>query len=137
MFGWHKEDMDLYSINYLHAGKPKFWYAVDLDCNQQFEAFVRSKFPEYFKDCPEFIRHKTTLIHPDLLLEKGIKLTKVVEEPNQFVVTRAAAYHSGFNVGFNIAEAVNFAVPKWISIGAKAKVCTCVNDSVKINMSSF
>merc|ERR1712110_794535 len=41
MFGWHKEDLDLYSVNYLHLGSPKFWYSVDLDCNSKFEEFMQ------------------------------------------------------------------------------------------------
>jgi hypothetical protein len=46
MFGWHKEDMDLYSINFLHTGLPKFWYSIDLSSHDEFEAYVQSNFKE-------------------------------------------------------------------------------------------
>jgi hypothetical protein len=137
MFGWHKEDMDLFSINYLHEGRSKFWYGVDLTCNEKFENFVKSKFPDYFKDCPEYIRHKTTLIYPGLLLANGIKMSRVQHNVGEFIISRAAAYHSGFNFGYNVAEAVNFALPNWLDIGAVAKSCTCSGDAVRINMTSF
>jgi jumonji domain-containing protein 2 len=78
MFGWHKEDMDLYSINYVHTGQPKFWYGVDLDSSGDFERYVNSNFREQVKSCSEFIRHKTTLIHPDNLLKNGVKLTRAI-----------------------------------------------------------
>jgi len=78
MFGWHKEDLDLYSINYLHAGQPKFWYGIDLNQNTKFENYVKSNFRDQFRQCPEYIRHKTTLIHPENLLEQGIKIKRAV-----------------------------------------------------------
>ena len=109
--------MDLYSINYLHYGKPKFWYIVDLDCNDKFEGVANTYFKDLYKECPEFLRHKTTLIEPKILLKKGIRLRKVIQHEREFVIARDRAYHSGFNAGFNIAEAINFALPAWIPSG--------------------
>jgi len=125
MFGWHKEDMDLYSINYVHCGQSKYWYGINLSSSENFEQYVHSNFRDQVKACSEFIRHKTTLIHPNNLLENRIKMTRAIQKPGEFVISRAAAYHSGFNAGYNIAEAVNFALPAWIKVGEKAKSCQC------------
>lgn len=114
MFGWHKEDLDLYSINYVHKGKPKFWYGINMSCHDKFEDLARRKFQEGFKKCSEYLRHKTTMIHPSSILSNGIKMTRAIHREGEFVVTRAKGYHAGFNSGFNIAEAVNFALPKWL-----------------------
>lgn len=137
LFGWHKEDVDLYSINYLHHGQAKFWYSVDLDSNEEFEALANNYFKDLNKECKEFLRHKTTLIEPKVLLKNQIKMHKVIQKEREFVIARAKAYHSGFNAGFNIAEAVNFALPAWIPIGREAGHCKCVPDSVRIDMDIF
>lgn len=44
MFAWHTEDMDLLSINYLHFGKPKRWYAVGARQGPAFERAVSVMF---------------------------------------------------------------------------------------------
>jgi|LauGreDrversion4_2_1035121.scaffolds.fasta_scaffold399006_1 hypothetical protein len=137
MFGWHKEDMDLYSINYVHHGAPKFWYGVNIDSNLKFEAFLKSKFPEFSKLCSEFIRHKNTMVNPDVLIANGIGMTKSIHKEGEFMISRCAGYHAGFNFGFNIAEAVNFALPDWLKLADTVSACRCVGDSVRIDMGKF
>lgn len=61
----------------------------------------------------------------------------MVHEEGEYMISRAQGYHSGFNYGFNIAEAVNFALPNWLKLARNIKSCKCSGDSVRINMGNF
>jgi hypothetical protein len=45
-FAWHVEDMDLFSINYIHFGAPKFWYAVPQGKANTLEQTFRGRHPD-------------------------------------------------------------------------------------------
>lgn len=64
---------------------------------------------------------KTTLIPPYNLAEQGITVFSMNHTPGTFVVTAPRAYHCGFNSGFNLAEATNFALPSWLKTARKAE----------------
>ncbi|GAO17408.1 hypothetical protein UVI_02024130 [Ustilaginoidea virens] len=136
-FAWHLEDVDLYSINYLHFGAPKQWYSISQADARRFEAAMKSVWPADAKACSQFLRHKGFLISPQYLLQHyGIRVNKVVSYPGEFVVTYPYGYHSGYNLGYNCAEAVNFALDTWLEMGKIAKRCECAQaqDSVWINV---
>ncbi len=137
LFAWHTEDADLYSLNYLHFGAPKFWYSIAPCHRKRFETLLHGRFPELYSSCPEFLRHKEFLVSPTILQQNGIPFYRSMQYPGEFVVTYPGSYHSGFNCGFNCAESTNFATRAWIPIGRRANVCKCVDDSVRIDMSLF
>lgn len=138
-FAWHKEDLDLYSINYLHTGAPKVWYCVPPSESEKFDAMAEQLFPEAAANCSEFLRHKDIMISPSLLKAHNIKYEKAIQYPGEFIVLNTSAYHSGFNLGFNCAEAVNFALPQWLEIGRDCSQCECgaLADGVSLDMSIF
>jgi hypothetical protein len=138
VFCAHTEDMNLLSINYLHAGAPKVWYAIAAgEDSQRFEQLMESNYHEAKRGCPEYLRHKRSLVSPAILKKAGIPFTRAVQYPGDLIITFPASYHCGFNTGFNIAEATNFAVPEWIPYGRLAKVCLCRPDSVRFDMNRF
>lgn len=136
-FAWHTEDMDLYSINYLHFGDPKTWYAIPPEHGKRFERIASGFFPTSAKTCSAFLRHKMTLISPQILKQYSVPYNKITQEAGEFMITFPYGYHAGFNHGFNCAESTNFAAPRWIEYGKRATQCTCSNDMVKISMDTF
>jgi hypothetical protein len=138
-FGWHKEDCDLMSVNYLHFGAPKIWYCVSPKHAAQFDRMAEQLFPEAAKACPAFIRHKDVVISPKTLKQYGVPFVQAKQKPGEFIVLNAAAYHTGFNLGFNCAEAVNFALPQWMEVGRDSVQCECgaLPDGVQLDMSLF
>uniref|UniRef100_A0A5F9DMM6 [histone H3]-trimethyl-L-lysine(9) demethylase n=1 Tax=Oryctolagus cuniculus TaxID=9986 RepID=A0A5F9DMM6_RABIT len=136
-FAWHTEDMDLYSINYLHFGEPKSWYAIPPEHGKRLERLAQGFFPSSSQGCDAFLRHKMTLISPSVLKKYGILFDKITQEAGEFMITFPYGYHAGFNHGFNCAESTNFATVRWIDYGKVAKLCTCRKDMVKISMDIF
>ncbi|GAB0099576.1 hypothetical protein DMENIID0001_154600 [Sergentomyia squamirostris] len=136
-FAWHTEDMDLYSINYLHFGAPKTWYAVPPEMGTRLEKVANSYFEASHKNCKAYLRHKTTVISPQVLKRHNIPYNKITQEAGEIMITFPFGYHSGFNHGFNCAESTNFALPRWVEYGKRATECKCSGDMVKISMDTF
>ncbi|KAF2722036.1 hypothetical protein K431DRAFT_284243 [Polychaeton citri CBS 116435] len=137
-FAWHLEDVDLYSINYIHFGAPKHWYSISQEDARRFEAAMRNVWPLDAKNCDQFLRHKTYLISPDKLLKDfNVKVNKLVHYEGEFVITYPYGYHSGFNLGYNCAESVNFAIESWLDYGRIARKCNCEADNVWVDVADL
>jgi len=136
--------MDLFSINYIHFGAPKFWYAVPQGRASALEQTFKSSclssihpgvgltvntgyFPKDASSCAQFLRHKSFFASPNVLSQSSCRPNTLVQHAGEFVITYPRGYHAGFNLGLNCAESVNFALESWIELGRKAKACECVD----------
>lgn len=121
-FCWHNEDHYTYSINYQHFGEAKTWYGIPGGHAEKFEDVMRRAVPELFEQQPDLLLQLVTIFSPGKLQEEGVDVFACDQHPNEFVITFPQAYHAGFNHGFNFNEAVNFAIPDWVS-GGFSKAC--------------
>ncbi|ELK16498.1 Lysine-specific demethylase 4D [Pteropus alecto] len=104
---------------------------------QRLEHLAKELFPGSSRGCEAFLRHKVALISPTVLKENGIPFSRMTQEAGEFMVTFPYGYHAGFNHGFNCAEAINFATPRWIDYGKVASQCSCGEARVSFSMDAF
>ncbi|XP_068964336.1 lysine-specific demethylase 5C [Petaurus breviceps papuanus] len=116
-FCWHIEDHWSYSINYLHWGEPKTWYGVPSFAAEHLEEVMKKLTPELFDSQPDLLHQLVTLMNPNTLMAHGVPVVRTNQCAGEFVITFPRAYHSGFNQGYNFAEAVNFCTADWLPAG--------------------
>ncbi|KAL0452151.1 UNVERIFIED_CONTAM: putative lysine-specific demethylase ELF6 [Sesamum latifolium] len=102
-FAWHVEDHELHSLNFLHMGSAKTWYAVPGDYAFNFEETIRLH--GYGGNADRLVAlsvlgEKTTILSPEIIVAAGIPHV----------------------AGFNCGEAANFGTPKWLTIAKEAAV---------------
>ncbi|KAM7524778.1 hypothetical protein LguiA_014680 [Lonicera macranthoides] len=119
-FCWHVEDHHLYSLNYLHWGDPKIWYGIPGSHASALENAMRKHLPDLFEEQPGLLHELVTQLSPSVLKSEGVPVCRAVQHSGEFVLTFPRAYHSGFNCGFNCAEAVNVAPVDWLEHGQSA-----------------
>ncbi|KAL0442379.1 UNVERIFIED_CONTAM: Lysine-specific demethylase [Sesamum latifolium] len=119
-FCWHVEDHHLYSLNYLHWGDPKVWYGVPGSHASALENAMRKHLPDLFEEQPDLLNELVTQLSPSVVKSEGVPVYRAVQNSGEFVLTFPRAYHSGFNCGFNCAEAVNVAPIDWLQHGQSA-----------------
>ncbi|KAJ8411958.1 hypothetical protein AAFF_G00142250 [Aldrovandia affinis] len=116
-FCWHIEDHWSYSINYLHWGEPKTWYGVPSVAAERLEEVMKKLTPELFECQPDLLHQLVTIMNPNILMAHGVPVVRTNQCAGEFVITFPRAYHSGFNQGYNFAEAVNFCTADWLPAG--------------------
>ncbi|CCF55758.1 hypothetical protein KAFR_0A03230 [Kazachstania africana CBS 2517] len=117
-FCWHVEDQYTYSINYQYKGCSKVWYSIPEFYKEKFERQLRKRAPDLFVKQPDLMHQLISLISPYEL--EQIPVFKAIQNPNEYIITFPKCYHSGFNTGFNLNEAVNFITEDWLKYGIQS-----------------
>eukprot|EP00613_Pedinella_sp_CCMP2098_P061310 CAMPEP_0171984726 /NCGR_PEP_ID=MMETSP0993-20121228/273976_1 /TAXON_ID=483369 /ORGANISM="non described non described, Strain CCMP2098" /LENGTH=643 /DNA_ID=CAMNT_0012637559 /DNA_START=241 /DNA_END=2172 /DNA_ORIENTATION=+ len=76
-FCWHREDIYLASINYMHSGASKQWYGIPGAKANSFRRVMEKQMKLRLKEVPDLEHHITTQIAPSTLLSKMEKQMKL------------------------------------------------------------
>ena len=74
----------------------------------------------------------------------GVPVYKADQHAGEFMITFPRGYHAGFNHGYTLAAAVNFAPPDWLEMGRKCvehysfmrRYCVFCHDELVCQMAS-
>ncbi|XP_063910266.1 protein Jumonji [Zophobas morio] len=114
---WYRDPHSLPWIEYLHTGGNKIWYGVPNSTGTAFHAALKSLVPNYCRNKSLWLPSDTVMVPPNLLIDNGVSLCRIVQEPGQFIVVFPKVFTSSLSTGYVVSESVYFAPPYWLKTG--------------------
>ncbi|KAL2261198.1 hypothetical protein VTK26DRAFT_4596 [Humicola hyalothermophila] len=136
VFTLHTEDYDAPSINVNHSGSGKLWVVIPREEHEKLvDTLDRDGLAKRPGDCHQYVRHESLFLHPRYLDENRILYRCFVQAPGVAVLVFPGAAHYGFNLGTNVAEAVNYVPEGWLP--PDLKKCACNREQMPITRRMF
>lgn len=111
---WYRDPHSLPWIEYLHTGGSKIWYGIPNSVGDNFQKALTKLVPNYCRNQGIWLPSDTVMLPPSLLIESGVSLCRVVQEPGEFIVVFPKAFTSSISTGYVVSESVFFAPPSWL-----------------------
>lgn len=122
VFPMHVENMDLSSASINLFGASKIWIIVPSKSRSKLESLL--SFPE--SNCTKMLTHNSLFATREFLKINGIDYQVLEQREGDIAVTLSGVPHHGFNLGPNVAIAVNFAEDKWCQKAVEITKCECL-----------
>ena len=138
--GFHTEDSNLLSVNFMVDGGSKLWYIIPEEFSKEFEKFVKIRYPIELcrvfgnpeqdsrgkRKCDNVLSHKDFFVKPEMLRSAGIPVHEYHQKRGELIITAPGSYHAVVNGGYNVNIAVNFSNQHWHEEFQMQKVpCSC------------
>lgn len=111
---WYRDPHSLPWIEYLHTGGKKIWYGIPNSVGDMFQKALTKLVPNYCRNQGIWLPSDTVMLPPSLLIESGVSLSRIVQEPGEFIVVFPKAFTSSISTGYVVSESVFFASPSWL-----------------------
>ncbi|XP_070200215.1 protein Jumonji-like isoform X1 [Littorina saxatilis] len=124
---WSTDPHRLPYVQYLHSGANTIWYCIPKSDAEKFHEAMRELCPTLIHNDPLWLSEDTAMVNPDHLKAKGVRVTRCVQQPRQFVVVFPDVHTATVCCGYNVSESVHYATTEWLSSSMEAAKALCVS----------
>lgn len=90
-------------------------YGIPDEESERFRRAVEILCPTSCQNKSIWLPSDITMIPPNFLLEHSVSLTRMLQNPGEFVIVFPKAYSCSIATGFTVSESVYFAYNHWIN----------------------